>query len=128
MGVERMDGRRALMTGAGSGIGRGTALLCARRCPPHDLLVDNAGVGLGASFLEAPLEDWDWILPINVMGVVHGCNVFVPAIGGARWQPRRQPLIGGGLLRQPLAGRLLGGRSRRRAVVGAVGVRVSPGP
>lgn len=33
-----------------------------------DLLVDNAGVGLGGSFLETPLEDWDWILPINLTG------------------------------------------------------------
>ena len=45
-----------------------------------DLLVNNAGVGLGATFLETPLEDWDWILPINVMGVVHGCHIFVPAM------------------------------------------------
>jgi NAD(P)-dependent dehydrogenase (short-subunit alcohol dehydrogenase family) len=45
-----------------------------------DLLVNNAGVGPGAGFLETPLEDWDWILPINVMGVVHGCHMFVPAM------------------------------------------------
>jgi short-subunit dehydrogenase len=45
-----------------------------------DLLVNNAGVGLGATFLDTSLEDWDWILPINVMGVVHGCHMFVPAM------------------------------------------------
>jgi len=43
-----------------------------------DLLVNNAGVGLGAGLLETELEDWDWIVPINVMGVVHGCHFFVP--------------------------------------------------
>jgi NAD(P)-dependent dehydrogenase (short-subunit alcohol dehydrogenase family) len=45
-----------------------------------DVLVNNAGVGLGASFLETPLEDWDWILGINLLGVVHGCHFFVPAM------------------------------------------------
>jgi short-subunit dehydrogenase len=45
---------------------------------PIDLLVNNAGVGLGAHFLETELEDWDWIVGINLMGVVHGCHLFVP--------------------------------------------------
>ena len=43
-----------------------------------DLLVNNAGVGLAATFLDTELEDWDWILSINVLGVVHGCHFFVP--------------------------------------------------
>jgi short-subunit dehydrogenase len=29
-------------------------------------------------FLDTPLEDWDWIVAINLMGVVHGCHFFVP--------------------------------------------------
>jgi NAD(P)-dependent dehydrogenase (short-subunit alcohol dehydrogenase family) len=45
-----------------------------------DLLVNNAGVGLGATFLDSELEDWDWIVGINLMGVVHGCRAFVPAM------------------------------------------------
>jgi len=43
-----------------------------------DLLVNNAGVGLGASFADTTLDDWDWIIGINLMGVVHGCHFFVP--------------------------------------------------
>ena len=43
-----------------------------------DVLVNNAGVGLGAGFLETTLEDWDWIVGINLKGVVHGCHFFVP--------------------------------------------------
>lgn len=43
-----------------------------------DILMNNAGVGLGASFLDTSLEDWDWILGINLRGVVHGCHFFVP--------------------------------------------------
>lgn len=45
---------------------------------PVDLLINNAGVGLGAGFLDTELEDWDWILGVNVLGVVHGCHFFVP--------------------------------------------------
>lgn len=46
--------------------------------PAIDLLVNNAGVGLGAGFLETRLEDWDWILGINLRGVILGCHFFVP--------------------------------------------------
>ncbi len=43
-----------------------------------DLLVNNAGVALGGTFLETSLDDWDWLLGINLKGVVHGCHFFAP--------------------------------------------------
>jgi NAD(P)-dependent dehydrogenase (short-subunit alcohol dehydrogenase family) len=43
-----------------------------------DVLVNNAGVALGGGFLDTSLEDWDWIVSINLRGVVHGCHFFVP--------------------------------------------------
>ncbi|MBW2240646.1 MAG: SDR family NAD(P)-dependent oxidoreductase [Deltaproteobacteria bacterium] len=43
-----------------------------------DLLMNNAGVALGGRFLDTSLEDWDWILGINLRGVIHGCHFFVP--------------------------------------------------
>ena len=46
--------------------------------PAVDILMNNAGVGLGARFLETSLEDWAWILSINLWGVVHGCHFFLP--------------------------------------------------
>ncbi|MEU5845623.1 SDR family NAD(P)-dependent oxidoreductase [Saccharopolyspora shandongensis] len=39
-----------------------------------DLLVNNAGVGLVGGFLDTSLTDWHWLVSINLMGVVHGCD------------------------------------------------------
>lgn len=43
-----------------------------------DVLVNNAGVAAAGRVERIPPEDWDWILDINLMGVVRGCRVFVP--------------------------------------------------
>jgi NAD(P)-dependent dehydrogenase (short-subunit alcohol dehydrogenase family) len=50
------------------------------RLPALDVLMNNAGVAIGGAFLDTQLADWQWILGINVMGVVHGCHYFVPAM------------------------------------------------
>jgi NAD(P)-dependent dehydrogenase (short-subunit alcohol dehydrogenase family) len=43
-----------------------------------DIVMNNAGVGLGAGFLDTELSDWDWIIGINLRGVIHGCHFFIP--------------------------------------------------
>src|SRR5690242_1915122 len=43
------------------------------------LLFNNAGVAGGGGFVwEASLKDWQWVMGVNLMGVVHGIRSFVP--------------------------------------------------
>lgn len=42
------------------------------------LLCNNAGVGGGGPSWEVPLEDWSWVLGVNLWGVIHGIRAFVP--------------------------------------------------
>jgi NAD(P)-dependent dehydrogenase (short-subunit alcohol dehydrogenase family) len=42
------------------------------------LLMNNAGVGGGGYLWENTDSDWDWVLGVNLMGVVHGIQHFVP--------------------------------------------------
>jgi len=43
------------------------------------VLFNNAGVAGGGGFVwEASLKDWQWVLGVNLMGVVHGIRSFVP--------------------------------------------------
>jgi len=42
------------------------------------LLFNNAGVATGGLSWEASSADWQWVLGVNVMGVVHGIQAFVP--------------------------------------------------
>ncbi|MDJ0787072.1 MAG: SDR family NAD(P)-dependent oxidoreductase [Myxococcota bacterium] len=43
-----------------------------------DVLVNNAGIGVGGPFVDVPLEEWETIVGINLKGVVYGCHHFVP--------------------------------------------------
>ena len=44
---------------------------------PH-LVFNNAGVGAGGLVWESSVKDWEWVLGVNVMGVVHGVRLFTP--------------------------------------------------
>ncbi|MEW6268335.1 MAG: SDR family NAD(P)-dependent oxidoreductase [Thermodesulfobacteriota bacterium] len=48
-----------------------------------DVMVNNAGVAVGGDFADTPAEHWRWILGINVLGVVHGCQAALPAMRAA---------------------------------------------
>jgi NAD(P)-dependent dehydrogenase (short-subunit alcohol dehydrogenase family) len=42
------------------------------------LLFNNAGVAGGNAIWESTLADWEWVLGVNLWGVIHGLHVFVP--------------------------------------------------
>ena len=44
---------------------------------PH-LVFNNAGVGSGGLVWENTLADWQWVLGVNLWGVVHGVRLFTP--------------------------------------------------
>ena len=53
------------------------AAVLARFGAPH-FVFNNAGVGSGGLIWENSVKDWEWVLGVNVMGVVHGLRVFTP--------------------------------------------------
>ncbi len=42
------------------------------------LLFNNAGVALNKSAWETTLADWEWVLGVDLWGVIHGVRVFTP--------------------------------------------------
>jgi NAD(P)-dependent dehydrogenase (short-subunit alcohol dehydrogenase family) len=43
-----------------------------------DVVVNNAGVAQVGGIAETSLDDWKWIIDINLLGVVRGCKAFTP--------------------------------------------------
>jgi len=42
------------------------------------LLFNNAGVGKAGIVWEVTLADWEWVMGVNLWGVIHGVRTFVP--------------------------------------------------
>ena len=43
------------------------------------LVCNNAGVGSrGLPVAELPLGDFEWVIAVNLFGVIHGLTVFLP--------------------------------------------------
>lgn len=45
-----------------------------------DVLVNNAGVATGGRMELTSIEDWRWVVDINLLGVVQGCRTFIPML------------------------------------------------
>lgn len=76
---------------------------------PH-LVFNNAGVAFGGLIWEATPADWDWVLGVNLMGVVHGVRLFTPMmLAAAQADPAYQGHVVNtasmaGVLNPPLSG------------------------
>ncbi len=44
---------------------------------PH-FVFNNAGVGAGGLIWESSVQDWQWVLGVNLWGVIHGVRLFTP--------------------------------------------------
>ena len=54
---------------------------------PH-FVFNNAGVGAGGLVWENTVQDWEWVLGVNLWGVIHGVRLFTPMmLDAARKDP-----------------------------------------
>jgi len=56
------------------------AALVHKKTEAVDILVNNAGVVIAADILDTTAKDWEFIIGVNLMGVIHFCDAFCPAM------------------------------------------------
>jgi NAD(P)-dependent dehydrogenase (short-subunit alcohol dehydrogenase family) len=44
------------------------------------VVCNNAGVGMGGEVGKIAESDWEWVIRVNLMGVVHGTEIFAPLL------------------------------------------------
>ena len=65
--------------------------LCMERFGAPHVVINNAGVAHGGLIWEHTQRDWEWVLGVNLFGVVHGLRAFMPLmLEAARQDPTWQ--------------------------------------
>ncbi len=59
---------------------RAAALETIARFGKVHVVCNNAGVGSGGPLGTVPARDWNWVIDVNLLGVVHGTEIFAPLI------------------------------------------------
>lgn len=54
-----------------------------RALGPISLLFNNAGINLFQTIDESSFDDWDWVMGVNLHGVINGVMTFVPRMKAA---------------------------------------------
>ncbi|ABW13285.1 Short-chain alcohol dehydrogenase of unknown specificity-like protein [Parafrankia sp. EAN1pec] len=75
----RLDGAVAVITGAGSGIGRAAAHSLTR-FGRVDVVMNNVGILAVGAVEDIPLEAWQRVIDVNLLGVVRSNLVFLPLL------------------------------------------------
>ena len=57
---------------------RAAALETLARFGKVHVVCNNAGVGAGGMLGQVPERDWNWVIDVNLYGVVHGMEIFTP--------------------------------------------------
>jgi NAD(P)-dependent dehydrogenase (short-subunit alcohol dehydrogenase family) len=87
---DRAEAARASLPGAGhaafvSDVGDDASMQALRESVlaqwrPPDVLVNNAGIASGGALLETSMDEWREVLEVNLLGVVRGCQAFLPGM------------------------------------------------
>jgi NAD(P)-dependent dehydrogenase (short-subunit alcohol dehydrogenase family) len=81
--IEKEGGRAASFEVDVSDCGSVTAAADAieKTFGPVRIVCNNAGIAMhGVPLHEIELSDWDWVIDVNIKGVVHGIRTFVPRL------------------------------------------------
>jgi NAD(P)-dependent dehydrogenase (short-subunit alcohol dehydrogenase family) len=83
--VDELAGRGATVFGERTDVSRGEDVerLAARTLDAYGavhLVFNNAGVAAGGLAWESSARDWEWVLGVNLWGVIHGVRTFTPIL------------------------------------------------
>ena len=94
--VQELRGQKAKVAALRGDVSRpedvqALADMCLERFGAPHIVINNAGVAHGGLIWEHTLRDWQWVLGVNLHGVIHGVHTFTPLmLEAARKDPSYQ--------------------------------------